>query len=268
MVSPIPSLVSTCCISQSGYAIESAHLVPKTEVDWFTRNLMDDYGDSFLGIHTPNNLAPMRADLHQLFDGHAFALVPKPSSTIPASYLVHVVHTKAAEIEPIYHNVPILALHRDARPYLFARFGWAILLHAKVFILQTSQPCSVRVWDKSKSEYTTMRLSHRQLVKRYGGGSSKAATSKAGTPSKRARSSGHSEAGDESRSSSSSDQDDDDQDMGIWHEEMVQSWVENRRHQQRSSETTAPGPEPEAESAKMVGTMPMPGLTIEEEMEE
>lgn len=173
-------------------------------------------------------------------------------------------------MEPLYHNVPVLALQPGARPFLFARFGWAILLQANVFILNVNQPCSVRVWDKSKSGYETVTLSHRQLVQRYGGRGSKAATSKSDKSNKRACSSDHGdklEAGDESGSSSRNDQDDDDQGMDSWTEEMVQSWVENRRREQRSSETTAPDPEPETEGAKMVGTIPMPSLTTEE-MEE
>ena len=92
------------------------------------------------------NIAWLRADIHQVLDGHKFAIVPKPS--LPPSsgssgsssfaFAAHVLESdyEAREFCSLYHNVAIAqaGIDRLSPEFLFARFAWAIFAHLQTFL--------------------------------------------------------------------------------------------------------------------------------------
>ncbi|KAL7781692.1 hypothetical protein V8C37DRAFT_398130 [Trichoderma ceciliae] len=172
-ISPVTS--PSCCITNVSYAVDGAHIVPREEAAWYTSNAMAGYGG---GIDNEANILRMRKDLHNCFDNRWFAIVPKTTLN-GAQYVTHILPKKAAEIWPTYHNVGIQLLPTESRPYLFARFAWAILLQVKAWITIGIPRNVIRVQvDKEKGtfEYKMESIAGPQLQFLYGGGGSKAAT--------------------------------------------------------------------------------------------
>ncbi|EDN08328.1 predicted protein [Histoplasma mississippiense (nom. inval.)] len=128
-------------------------------------------------------------------------------------------------------------LENDSRPYLFARFAWAILLSVKPFVTN-GEPLNVIRLEVSTGVEETQKvwkagfLSGAQLKANYSGGGSKSATSK-----KRKSEFSTLEEEDEDLAESS-----DDSDIGkesdIW-DDVMDEWEARgqRRRQQTSSET-------------------------------
>lgn len=177
-----PSYGTRCAISKFSFAIDAAHLVPQEEALWYERNDMRRYGDAVLcGIDNPTNIMPLKTDLHRCFDNRWFAIVPKVMQTTnPHSpqYVTHILRTQAAELWPTYQNVIVQYLDMRARPYLFARFAWAILLQVKPFITGSlsRQVIRIKISDEDKIEYGKELLSAPQLNAYYGGEGSRGAT--------------------------------------------------------------------------------------------
>ena len=93
-------------------------------------------------------------------------------------YITYILQRDAAELWPIYHNTIVQHLDKAARPYLFARFAWAILFQAKKFITDGRSRHVIRIQtsDEDKIEYKDELLSGQQLQHEYGSGGSKGAT--------------------------------------------------------------------------------------------
>jgi HNH endonuclease len=183
----VPTLPATrrCSISNFTFAVDSAHLMPQEEAVWYQRNDMARYGDAILGdMNNPANVIPLKSDLHTCFDNRWFAIIPKvtePKTTAQSpQYVTHILRRHAAELWPTFHNIIVENLHSTARPYPFARFAWAILLHVKLFVTAgfTRHAIRIRLSGEDKIGYTRERLSGPQLQIYYGGGGSKRATPK------------------------------------------------------------------------------------------
>ncbi|KAI4117558.1 MAG: hypothetical protein LQ345_002237 [Seirophora villosa] len=114
----------TCRLSTYDLGCEKAHLVPKHEVPWFTKNglkmLPDDADINGLDtISSTANLMLMRADLHKILDDKKFVIVPKRGRLVshflvPADKYVYMHHN--SEVKPTGVAVD----------FLFARLAWAI----------------------------------------------------------------------------------------------------------------------------------------------
>lgn len=173
---------SRCAITNVSFAIKGAHLVPREEGLWYNRNGMTKYGSGLGDIDNAANILPLRRDLHRCFDDRWFAVVPKTpevGSTAAAQYVTHILSRDAAELWPEYHHIIIQSLHGRSRPYLFARFAWAVLLQVKPFITAGWPRHVIRahiINDQSKMEYRADHLNGPQLQDIYGGSGSKAAT--------------------------------------------------------------------------------------------
>ncbi|KAL8935162.1 MAG: hypothetical protein Q9216_005561 [Gyalolechia sp. 2 TL-2023] len=114
----------TCRLSTYDLGCEKAHILPKHEVVWFTKNglkMLPDDADinGFDTISTTANLMLLRADLHKIFDDKRFVIVPKQGRLVthflvPADKYVYMHHN--SEIRPT--GVAI--------DFFFARLAWAI----------------------------------------------------------------------------------------------------------------------------------------------
>jgi hypothetical protein len=66
-------------------------------------------------------------------------------------YITHILLEDIAEFWPLYQNVNVQYLHQHSRPFLFARFAWAILLLAKRFVTNSLPRYIIRVEDSTKN---------------------------------------------------------------------------------------------------------------------
>ncbi|KAF4980499.1 hypothetical protein FZEAL_3503 [Fusarium zealandicum] len=75
-----------CCLSNYADVVESAHLVPAAQAEWWSKNHISSYGTTNLFSTDPINFLanyiPLRSDVHKLFDERHFCFLPKkPRST-------------------------------------------------------------------------------------------------------------------------------------------------------------------------------------------
>ncbi|KAG8632080.1 hypothetical protein KVT40_001220 [Elsinoe batatas] len=142
-----------CALSSDDIAVQRAHIVPKTQEDWFVRNQMIIYCRGEIvprttgEIDAKSNLLTLRNDLHFAFDAAQFALVPKARG----DKIVLVTHTLIETITLFeqYHNRPTLIPPYLISPQLlFARFAHQIfhLFKAQFF------PQSIKRWVLVKIE--------------------------------------------------------------------------------------------------------------------
>jgi hypothetical protein len=77
----------------------------------------------------------LKVDVHKIFDARGFAIVPKIAEAETFQYATHILSSRHAEFWPTHHDILVQNLRKRSRPYLFARFAWAVLLQAKDFII-------------------------------------------------------------------------------------------------------------------------------------
>ncbi|KAG5304192.1 hypothetical protein I7I50_11205 [Histoplasma capsulatum G186AR] len=143
---------------------------------------MDIYGLNLGDIHETTNVLPLRSDIHRCFDNRWFVIVPKTAGTevsTPATlhspqFVTHILSTEMAQYWPTYHNTLVQHLQVDCRPYLFARFAWAVLLHVKPFINSGIPRHIIRLqMTSNEGQYVLKRkaelLTGAVLKKSYGG---------------------------------------------------------------------------------------------------
>ncbi|KAI0876758.1 hypothetical protein GGS24DRAFT_498566 [Hypoxylon argillaceum] len=170
-INPLPMVPETtrCYLTDFRMGINKCHLIPSEKSDWFGINGMAGYASSPTStINDESNLAILRADFHQLFDRRRFAIVPKPSTTLPNrdsllstlptkpqpnALVIHVLEDgkENGEFPDLYQNASIQPKYvgKLSREFLFARFAWALFPLLRPF-LQSSTPryLTVRVKDK------------------------------------------------------------------------------------------------------------------------
>ncbi|KAG5289480.1 hypothetical protein I7I48_08813 [Histoplasma ohiense] len=146
------------------------------------------YGRDLRDIDNPANLLPLTPDILKCFDKRWFVIVPKiaggggahetDNGTRSARYVSHIL--SEAEYWPTYHNTIVQYLESDSRPYLFARFAWAILLSVKPFVTNGEPLNVIRLEvstgaEETQKVWTAEFLSGAQLKANYSGGGSKSA---------------------------------------------------------------------------------------------
>lgn len=123
----------SCCVSSHrGYA-ERAHLVPRSESDWFHANQMRRYNTNLLLTGDQitddiNNAIALRSDLHTCFDEKRFVFIPKQSR-----WTVHFLQP-TDELGRMYHNTVTELDPKISHALLFARFAYAIFAGIIAFI--------------------------------------------------------------------------------------------------------------------------------------
>ncbi|EEQ84126.1 hypothetical protein, variant [Blastomyces dermatitidis ER-3] len=253
--------ISRCGITNFSTCTEEAHLVPKEELLWYYRNGMSQYCTNLGDIDDSANLVSLRPDIHKCFDNRWFVIVPKVAGgrdapevvtgTRSAHYVSHILSTAAAEYWPTYHNTIVQYLDSKSRPYLFARFAWAILLFVKPFVTAGDSRHVVRLQASTgvedvELEWKAEFLSGAQLRASYSGGGLKSATSKKGRSALDAL-------GEDNDLAESSEDSDIGMENDIW-DNVMDEWEARgySRRQQISSET-APETAPEIISADATG---------------
>ncbi|KAK0720120.1 hypothetical protein B0H67DRAFT_575089, partial [Lasiosphaeris hirsuta] len=172
-----PIVTMDYSITNAGYAVEEAHLVPKEERVWYRENEMERYGVGLPDIDNKVNLLPLRKDIHYSFGARWFVIVPKmvtTDSSLQASpqYVTHIISQSAAELWPTYHTTIVESIHPKSRAYLFARFAWAILFRVKLFVIAGEPRHVIRVarTPAGTKEYKTEHCGGAELENTYGGG--------------------------------------------------------------------------------------------------
>ena len=206
---------------------------------------MGRYGSAMEAtVHNPANILLLRRDIHTCFDNRFLTILPKAFAPTLGSpqYIVHFLsdNNVAAEYWSFYHHCLVQCLHPKSRPYLFARFAWAILLHVKNFVTGgIPRRVVVRIEGEDGSvEYDEKVLNGAQLIASYGGGGSRGSTA---SGNKRSRTDSIMEEDEDSLESSSGDWDmDDPWNHGWTRDTWNPGWREEKRRKQHSSDETAP----------------------------
>ncbi|KAK3360897.1 hypothetical protein B0T24DRAFT_692953 [Lasiosphaeria ovina] len=176
LVNAGPDTTMYCGITNGRHSVEQAHLVPQEEYRWYQDNDMQQYGASGLNhvddraVDDRANLIPLRRDVHCFFNAQWFAIVPKivttNSSPQPSlQYVTHIITNAAADIISnnagelwhTYQNTVVESLSHVHHAYLFARFAWAILSQAELFVTAAPNRHVIRISTDAdgKIGYTT-----------------------------------------------------------------------------------------------------------------
>lgn len=126
----------SCRVTNHIEGTEQAHLVPRSEELWFSRNGMFQYTNQQRPgtepIDDSCNAILLRSDIHTIFDQKRLVLVPKISA-----FVVHILAPGfTSELVDLYHNVQLQPLAGVAVEYLFARFAWSVFTLAVNFLQQ------------------------------------------------------------------------------------------------------------------------------------
>ena len=142
---PVPSLSSVsqavrdrdvgCRLSGYQDGIERAHLCPRSELEWFTKQEMDRYNtnQSLSGANLVDDMAnalALRSDIHTAFDAGTFVFTRKQNSWV-SHFLA-----PTCNIGPEYHNVVVempVAVHPV---FILTHFAWAILPRIRNFLIR------------------------------------------------------------------------------------------------------------------------------------
>ncbi|KAH0360788.1 hypothetical protein KCU65_g9175, partial [Aureobasidium melanogenum] len=152
----------SCRLTATVEGTEHAHLVPRTEVDWFRRNTMFRYGVAprleIEPIDVPRNALLLRSDIHTVFDLRRFAITLKPLPVASDSAATHglAVHLfspgLSEQFAKLYHGVALQPLFGVAPEYLFARFAWTVFAYSAQFLEQGTKRALYIVHDGETSE--------------------------------------------------------------------------------------------------------------------
>ncbi|OAF60149.1 hypothetical protein VC83_02784 [Pseudogymnoascus destructans] len=94
----------TCRITGYREGLQTAHVCPQAEEDWYLRNSMPRYNSgNSESVDNPANALLLRADLHIAFDKPSFVFVPKPASVESQQFVLHLLEP-SQEFESLYHN--------------------------------------------------------------------------------------------------------------------------------------------------------------------
>lgn len=127
----------SCRMSACEEATQSAHLIPKSEEDWFNANSMSMYNKYPLRsgpqiLDDTSNALLLRADLHQLFDTPKFVFVPKFDNS-ESQWVTHLL-VPSYELGILYHNTALQTIPGVSRECLLGRLAWAIFQFIEPFL--------------------------------------------------------------------------------------------------------------------------------------
>ena len=169
--SPVSPDGDRCAVTNHNYALKKAHIVPKEEHEWYQKMGMQLY--SFLNLE--GNRIHLRADIHRCYDDRDFVIVPKRlrnpqgGGLARRTFVVHYLGQHPnAELETLYHNLPVQHICATTRETHFARFAWAILQFVKDFITVGQRRVVRRLG--SDGVVRVEGVSGLELQRRYGGG--------------------------------------------------------------------------------------------------
>ncbi|KAI9764989.1 MAG: hypothetical protein M1840_007911 [Geoglossum simile] len=151
-ISQTPSYLSFAVFARDGSCrmtnhrdgTQCAHICPRGENSWFSRNNMGRYNlnrnlPSNSVMEDPNNALTLRSDLHGAFDRRVFTFVPKHLDGYKTPHYVSHVLEKTNELRLLHHNASLLPIHEVPEQFLFARFAWAIFPSLAPFLISGSE---------------------------------------------------------------------------------------------------------------------------------
>ena len=147
----------TCRLTNHIESTEHAHLVPKSEQDWFNDNGMFRYTNrqrpGTEPINDAQNAILLRSDVHTIFDQKRFVIVPKSSVLV-----CHIIAPGTSiQLTNLYHNVSLQPLIGIAIQYLLARFAWTIFTQSLDFMqqgLKLNLCIYIGNWETKIAEFT------------------------------------------------------------------------------------------------------------------
>lgn len=148
-----------CRISGSVEYIESAHIIPAAEEDWYNRNEMECYSrdPEIYGVRNTNNLVALRPDIHRAFDDHRIAIVPKCGA-----FTVHFLGD-LPWLAQQFHNRRTHSLEWVPVPWLLSRFALAIIPRTYTF-LRRGIPRKLVRWNSDQRRYLEETVAENQCV--------------------------------------------------------------------------------------------------------
>ena len=124
----------SCRITQYEDSVESAHLVPTAQKEWFDNNAMYDYVPSTATdkMKHANNTIRLRSDIHTIFDAKRFAVVPMEKRLV--AYCFN--EESGSQVERLYHGVELhrLRVSGHFNHFLLARFAYTVFEHLRGFL--------------------------------------------------------------------------------------------------------------------------------------
>ncbi|KLU90792.1 hypothetical protein MAPG_10643 [Magnaporthiopsis poae ATCC 64411] len=156
----------TCRISGYGNGLETAHVIPVADGNWFHDNDMQRYCRKSTApqpIMDARNMLLLRADLHSLFNARRFALVAKsvsdpaaatlPEPSAAVCLVLHVMaHNYSNELVHLYHNRPPQPIRGLAPEFLFARYAWSLFADELYPFFRGNSRYNVLLFNRDTSE--------------------------------------------------------------------------------------------------------------------
>ena len=143
---------TSCRITQCEDSVQSAHLVPASQKEWFDNNAMYDFVPSTTTDkmkHT-NNTIRLKSDIHSIFDSKRFAIVPIQQRLV--AYCFN--EEPGSQIERLYHGVEVHRLRVSVYfvRFLLARFAYTVFEHLRGFL------------DANESRKLRLRLQNEWII--------------------------------------------------------------------------------------------------------
>ena len=153
-----------CVISKYRDDPERAHICPRSEIEWFLDNRMEQYNlkvNLDPVIDDAANSCSMRSDLHTAFDvSKKFVITPKSSR-----WIVHFLEP-TMDMGNLYHNVPLDLDPTISPKFILSRFAWAIFPRLAPFLKTNSfKSVKVRVTGDDGMEEKVETMSGADLTK-------------------------------------------------------------------------------------------------------
>lgn len=171
---------NSCCVSGNVTGVESAHLIPSHEYQWFTRNAMGRFNANSV-LETANllgddtNIIRLRSDIHKSFDDRNMSFFPKKKDTL----VVHI-HGQAPDLRVVYHNCQVRDVFGGAAAFLFVRLAWTILPSVAGFITSSTKGRLAVQWSSASETWIEKWVSQKDLA-------ASSAASRSHSPTKRLR---------------------------------------------------------------------------------
>ncbi|KAA6406722.1 MAG: hypothetical protein FRX48_09445 [Lasallia pustulata] len=137
-----------CRLTGYGDALDTSHVVPDAEWEWFAWNNMMQYNcDQQLSsgvVNDTRNFISLRTDVHRIFDERGLMFVPKPVPSVetdtalresPSIDLVAHFLVPTATLQLLYHNAIIHPISNICPEFFFARFAWSIFPFLSEFLM-------------------------------------------------------------------------------------------------------------------------------------
>ncbi|KAG8986849.1 hypothetical protein FRB93_005055 [Tulasnella sp. JGI-2019a] len=133
----------TCCLSPSSLMVENAHVIPKAEKEWFTKNNMHLYNNNEQlsdVIRDVRNGLTLGVEIHQCWNALKFTFVPKNGHIV-----LHVFTAiDATRLCSFYHNVQLRVPNDFSTYFYYARFAMTVILLLNPFLQSRNRAIKVK----------------------------------------------------------------------------------------------------------------------------